>query len=566
MEQEIIFNNNDEISSFFDKLHRKLEILCSNNNPYSVSNKVTEIKYLFYNTLNKININDFPIDEKDKFFNTKYYESKFNDSLNKYENLIKRYRKKKEKEYQKNLKLKKEIINKIKIIISERETINKTFEKFKLLQKEWKETGKVPKNETDNIWKNYNHHVEKFYDYIKINNDLRDIDFKKNLYLKEKICDQAEKLLKESSIKKSFEKLQELHDIWKEIGPVSRQKREDIWKRFQDITKEINKAKIKHHRKILFIYKNNLDKKNNVCRKIKSIIKTLPNTHLKWQKLINEMDVLLKEWKKSEPIAKKDVKTSWKKLNELKDNVYSKRREFYSNLKKISKDNLKLKIDICQSAEIISKSTNWDVESKKLINLQKRWNNIPYSKSKKSLALFQRFNKACNIFFESKKRYYEKIKIANKNNITLKNDIIKKINLEYINKKIDKEKILKYLKEWNKIELTSKKNNSLEKKFSNLILKFCTELKIDKNKLDDIIYNNRLKSIKNNKILIKQERKNIINQINKINNEINNYENNILFLSNSKKTDSLLQNILMIIENSKNKVEKLEKKLKLISK
>ena len=275
--------------------------------------------------------------------------------------------------YNKNLITKKNITAEISHLLESKESIKETFKKFRILQKKWKNTGKVPLHKSDDIWKNYHHHVSLFYDYIKINHDLRDLDFKKNMEQKIIICKKAEKLLSEKSIKIILFSLQNLHDEWKEIGPVKKEQSKKIWQRFHKATKSIHEKRRKYFLTKHQEYNNNLTKKKNICKKILDFVSNTPDNHYQWQYLTEKMNSLSKEWKIASPIKKIDVKDSLLEFHNAKRNFLKARNKFYKNRKEQLKKDIEIKKSICKKVEKLSVSNNWKNSSKKLIDLQKEW-------------------------------------------------------------------------------------------------------------------------------------------------------------------------------------------------
>ena len=209
-------------------------------------------------------------------------------------------------------------------------------------------TGNVPIQNKNDVWYNYNHHVELFYDYLKINRELRDLDFKRNLEHKELLCEKAEKLIKEKSINVSFNELQKIHEKWKEIGPVFKEKRENIWKRFQDASKIINKKRNDYFLELKQENNKNLKLKSSICNKIISLLDDMLDSHQKWKNKNEELNKLIEQWKKAAPINKNDLKKAWKEFRDSTNTFYLEKNNFYKNRKDSLVSNLMIKIKICE--------------------------------------------------------------------------------------------------------------------------------------------------------------------------------------------------------------------------
>ena len=308
-------NNNKELHNninfsnlTLEDLILELDKLSNNSNPLSVSKKANEIKVAFYKKLISKSSKQSDVSKKNEI---NPLETKFKKINSKFRKIKQEFRKEKERQEQKNLKIKQKIITEINNLINQEESIKITFDKFRSLQVEWKNTGNVPIQNKNDVWYNYNHHVELFYDYLKINRELRDLDFKKNLEYKELLCEKAEKLIKEKSIKVSFNELQKIHEKWKEIGPVFKEKRENIWNRFQEASKIINKKRNDYFLELKQENNKNLILKSSICNKIISLLDDMPDSHQKWKNKNEELNKLIEQWKKTAPIHKNDLKKAW---------------------------------------------------------------------------------------------------------------------------------------------------------------------------------------------------------------------------------------------------------------
>ena len=399
--QEPVNKTIDLSSLSMEELITELENLCEIQNPYSVSKKSEEIKTLFYKSLkSENNIEDISEEDSEQEKKTLHpLELKFKNVNNKFKKIKSDYRKNREKEENKNLIIKENIISDIDKLSKEEESLKVTFEKFKDYQNKWNNTGRVPITKSNDLWQNYHHHVELFYDYIKINKELRDLDFKRNLEQKTIICEKSEKLSNDKSINTAFNSLQELHEHWKNIGPVSREYRESIWERFQTATRKINKNRNDYFLNKKRILKGNTELKSSICKEIKKLSEDNPNTHQQWNNLSEKLNELSEKWKKAAPIEKSDLKKSWTEFREATNEFYSMRNNFYKNRKEDNNNNLQEKIKICEKAEELSTSTNWKETGKELIQLQEKWKNSAFVPKNLSDKIWKRFRSACNKFF-----------------------------------------------------------------------------------------------------------------------------------------------------------------------
>ena len=553
-----------------EELILELEELSNTSNPYSISKNVEQIKTLFYKKLKSENLTKEPSDQEKQEQKEKLHPSeiKFKKIHNKFKKLKSNYRREREKIEENNLIIKQNIIKNINDLVKEEESIKTTFEKFKILQKKWKNTGKVPIQKSNDLWQNYHHHVELFYDYLKINRELRDLDFKKNLEKKITLCEKAESLISEKSVNISFDRLQELHQEWKETGPVIREERENIWKRFQDASRKINKKRNDYFLQIKERNQSNLDKKSAICIQIKELSSTCSNSHQDWKNKTEQLAGLSEKWKKAAPINKNDLKKSWSEFREACNHFYSLKNSFYKSKKENNNNNLMIKINICEKAEILSNSTDWKNTSKELINLQNDWKNSPYVPDNLSSPIWKRFRKSCNTFFNSRKEYYSKHEKERKNNLKIKEDLIKEVKnfTPSDNPKSDIEKLKEFSKKWNKTGSVPEKYKNINKDFNKLISSQYNNLKVTKKEKERIQFQVKVESLKENSSLLNKEKEQLRSEIEKVKKTIIQYENNISFFGNNKGTEKLKDDVLKKIEKSKSEIDQLKSKLSVLNK
>ena len=429
-----------------EELIISLDQLIDNDNPFAVSKRVENIKALFYKSFNDLEQNkESEILEKNfkKIYNL--FRKKRND-----------FRKEQEQKEKENLKLKTDIISEIKDLTSEVELKKDTYNRFRELQKQWKKIGHVSIKEKNNVWQMYNHYVEVFYDYLRLNKDLRDIDFKKNLDNKLELCEKAEKLLSLKSLNKMHEDLQILHEKWKDIGPVNKENRDKIWIRFQEASKKINKKRNDYFLDIKKKDQIKLAAKKEICEKINQ----LANKEIKSIKEINlsnkEVEKLSSQWKNIGRVNKKDNKLCWTEYRESLNNFYTKKNDFFKNRKDKNKNIIDLKIKLCEEVESLQNNTEWARTSKKIINLQAQWKKSGFIAGKLNDKLWKRFRSSCDFFFESKKNFQKDIDKKKIEKIQEKKNLITSLKKHKPTKNKDKE--IAFLKEnidkWKKVSLS----------------------------------------------------------------------------------------------------------------
>ena len=555
-----------------DELVARVSLLSKNHNPYSVSKEIEEIKSIFYTKLKTEKKEALGTEELEKEEKSKEklhpLEVKFKNAFDIYRKIKSEFRKRKEKKEEENLKIKRTIIEDIDALVKEEESIKITFEKFRELQARWRETGHVPITENNHLWQSYHHHVELFYDFIKINNDLRDLDFKRNLEEKNIICAKAEALLEERSINKAHNNLQELHEHWKNVGPVERTLREPLWERFQEISKKINKR-----RNDYFIEKKKensikLDLKNIIAKEIEDITFEEKTSHNQWQEATTKCRELEKKWKALGKLSKESNKIAWGKLREVLNNFYSAKNNFYKQKKIQRTEILNEKLAICEKAERLQDSTDWKKTGDNLIKLQEEWKNSEFSPSTQSNEIWIRFRKACNIFFNNRKKYYKEIKKQEAEAYKEKKALIKELEGLKLSSKSKEniKKIKEFNSRWDNIKQTPKDKKSINTQFLNLLNSKFEELGLDKEALATEKYKNKISSLKGNSRAINREQELLKKRIDNLEKVIAQYENNISFFGNGKATMPLLDQTQKQIDNAKSDIKDLQQKIQMLNK
>lgn len=541
------------IISNTDKIIDNLNELINSANPLSISKEVESIKAEFYSIINSTDENTDEIEKKFKSIYSKYKKDK---------NIA---RKNIEKDEELNLKIKKEIISEIKGLTSEIEIKKETFNKFKELQERWKAIGFVNIKYKNEIWQTYNHYVEVFYDYLKLNKDLRDMDFKKNLESKKDLCKKAEKLISLKSLNKMHDELQDLHEKWKNIGPIKKEDREILWERFQLASKKINKKRNDFYHELKIKDQEKTKYKKEICKEIKKLSKTKFQTYKVCEDTSKKVEALCENWKKIGRINKKDNKECWKEYRDALNGFYKLKNDFYKKKKEENRKAILSKTEICEKAEKLQNDTNWNETSKKLINLQKEWKKTGYVKGKLNDTLWNKFKKSCDTFFNSKKKHEKKLDLEKTKKIKSKNDIILSISNYKIGKEIKKDIqfIEDKISEWNKIgntENTSKLNNNLSKTYNKLL----ASLKIDKQELTKIKSKFSIKLIEHNTKELNKYKSSLLEKIKEKQKEIDLFETNKSFLVSTKSNNSLRDQINKKIEKLIIETDQLKKELKLI--
>jgi len=558
------------------ELVNALRDLLDKNEEEDIKKEVDAIKLQFY----KLQKKEYE-EARRNFINEGGLEEEFTEEENPYEqdikDLLKRYRqiriefnKKQEIVKEQNLELKYQVIEEIKNLINREESINKTFHEFRELQVRWREIGLVPQSRMKDLWNTYHFHVENFYDYIKINKELRDLDLKKNLEAKLKLCERAEELLLESSVIKAFNALQKLHERWREIGPVPRDKKDEIWERFKSATSKINKKHQEYFETRKADQKNNLEAKKALCEKAEAIVESEIKNHKEWDAKSKEMIKLQKVWRTIGFAPKKDNNKIYERFREACDAFFENRREFYTKNKELQQNNLQMKIDLCVQAESLKESTDWKKTTQDFIHIQRKWKEIGPIPRKHSEQLWKRFRAACDYFFEMKSKHFSEIDEEQEKNLRLKEDLIKEVNDYKVTKDVDKdmETLKEFQRRWTEIgHVPFKQKSEVLKKFRNAINKHFDELKLDESKRDILKFRNKVSNVTETtrgKNKIRHEREKYMSKLKQLENDLVLLDNNIGFFTQSKNAESLIEDVKQKIEKTKKSIELLKKKIRII--
>jgi len=471
-----------------------------------------------------------------------------------------------------NLKEKLNIIEHIKVLCDGKESLNQTFNEFKELQKRWKEIGPVPQNDVKNLWETYHYHVEKFYDFININKELRDLDLRKNLELKIQLCEKAEELLIEPSVVKGFKTLQKLHNQWREIGPVPREKKDEIWERFKETTSKINKSYQDYFEQLKNEQENNLNEKTMLCEKAEELANLLFTKNKEWEDRSKEIIELQKIWRLIGFAPKKFNNKIYTRFRSACDLFFSKKREFYSQKRDEQNENLQLKTELCIQAEGLKESTDWKKTTEVYIELQKKWKTIGPVPRKQSDTIWTRFRAACNAFFEKKQNHFANIDSIQDENLRQKKALIAEVeNFHYSdNNEENLNKLKEFQKSWTEIgHVPFKLKDELQKQFRAAINARFDQLKLDEYKLSELRFKNRMESISSQPKStgkIKQEREKLIIKLDQTKNDISLWENNIGFFAKSKNAEALISDINNKIDRAKKLAESIQEKIELMDK
>ncbi len=470
-----------------------------------------------------------------------------------------------------NYALKLQLIEQLKALCESQDDFNKLYNTFKEIQQRWKEIKEVPQEHVNDLWREYQIYTEKFYDIIKINNQFRDYDFKKNLELKTALCETVEKLGTESDVISAFHQLQKLHQQWREIGPVAKELREDLWSRFKAASTIINKRHQEHFEQLKAKEQENLEAKTAICEQIEKIDFSSLKSFKDWEDKNKDIIKLQEKWKTIGFAPKKYNVKIFERFRTACDIYFEKKSEFYKAIKTEMEKNLEAKRSLCEKAETLKDSTNWKETTDKLIALQKEWKTIGPVARKHSDSVWRRFIAACDYFFEQKSKNIVSQKGIEHANLTAKKDLIDKI--KNLDANLDHNEAVTTLKsfmnEWNKIGFVPfKEKDKIYKEYHEAIDQQFDRLKVDQNERKMQSFRNNLNELGNGekgKGRLFSERDKLMRTYDRMKNELQTYENNIGFLSiASKGGDGLLKEMERKIEKLKEDMELTIKKINAI--
>lgn len=460
------------------------------------------------------------------------------------------YNARNEKAMEENLSKKLDIIDKIKNIIEKGDVSHTSFTEFRALQQEWRDAGPIPNSRYKDVYETYQHTVEMFYDLVSIDRELRDIDFKKNLEVKTRFCEMAEKLADNKNVVEAFRALQKLHEEWKEFGPVAKEYRESIWERFKAATSVINKKYQAYFEEQKAKFRANLEAKTALCEKAEEIMNTAIESAKDWSKYSDAMENLQQEWKKIGPVAKKDSQKIYDRFRAACNRFFDSRKEYYSKFRDEMQENYQKKLAICEQAESMMNSEDWKATTEFFVNLQKQWKEIGPVSRKRAEQLWKRFRSACDTFFDNRNAKSDDPSITLYQNLKSKKALVKEVK-EYVlsgNQEDDAAAMKDFIERWNAIGYVPMRD---KEKINNA---FKAALAEKFPSAEKELRRNRPQARKQAAPVSEKER--LIQLYNKKEAELATYENNIGFLSQS--SGGLIKQLQDQIEALKAELAKLE--------
>lgn len=492
-------------------------------------------------------------------------EARFKELLAIYRHRRDEYTSNLDKVKEENYKAKLEIIEALKELVSSDETLNTTFAKFRELQQRWKDIGIVPQQHVKDLWETYNLHVENFYNFIKINKELRDLDLKKNYEQKLALCEQAEALAEEESIVESFHKLQKLHDEWRETGPVANEHKESLWSRFKEASTRVNKRHQEHFENLKNEQLQNLERKSALCDQVESMLESAATTRKAWNKANERLLEIQKEWKSIGYAPRKENAKIYERFRAACDRFFELKREFYAEVKDEMEENLRLKTEICEAAEALKNSDEWKKATDELIALQAKWKQIGTVSRRHADAIWKRFRAACDEFFERKAKHFSSVDNEYADNLARKTALIAEMLAADI-KEGGYELIKEFQRRWSEIGFVPiKAKDALQKQYKEAVDKLFAVVRGSERDRSMNKFKEKLSSMKNNgEKRLRSERERLYNKVRQLEQDIALLENNIGFFSKSKGAETLIADVQQKIERAKRELSEAIEKIKLI--
>ena len=525
------------------------EALVGNEDRMRMSKEAEALKSAFYKRLQKEKADaGISVETDDNPFAS--IEAGFKELYNKYRKERAEYNSQLEKEREDNLQKKEAVIADLKALLEKQEDVNATFPEFREIQNRWRAVGPVPAQSYRNINETYQLYVEQFYDMVKINRELRDLDFKKNLEAKEEFCQTAETLAESGNVIDAFRELQKLHEQWKEYGPVAKEFRESIWERFKAATAVINKKYQAHFEGLKEQQADNLAKKTALCEKVEEIAGREVANSNEWNAFSKEIEDIQKEWKGIGFASKKENQKIYDRFRAACDKFYERKRDFYSEYKDSINANLDKKIALCEAAEELKTSTDWKKATDQFISLQKQWKEIGAVPRKKSDQLWKRFRAACDEFFAERDKnakpendYY--------GNLKAKQRLIEEIKAyELKGDDSDLQAMHDFQKRWQEIGFVPfKEKNNVAKAYKEACAKFPTGRPQRKGRAARPL----------------SEKERLIQKYNALEQDVVTYENNIGFFSMSKSSEPLIKQMQERIAQAKEELKALAEQIRVLT-
>ena len=497
-----------------------------------------------------------------------------NDNEARFKELLVRYREKRdaftnhvEQEKERAYAAKLRIIEELKELVNGNETLGQTFNTFRELQQRWKDAGIVPQDKIKDLWETYHHHVENFYNYIKINKELRDLNLRKNYEAKTALAEEAEALMLEPSATDAFHKLQKLHEEWREVGPVAPEFKDALWERFKAASTQINKRHQEYFEGIKAEQKQNLALKTELCEKVEELAGSAFTSHKEWNAASEQIIEIQKVWKTIGFAPKKDNMKIYERFRTACDKFFEAKRTFYQGMKAEIADNLQAKLDLCVQAEALQDSEDWKATTDALIALQKKWKEIGATSRKHSEQVWKRFRAASDKFFARKAEHFGNQDSQYAENLARKQEMLEEMRRR-LHEKVDItfDTIKDYQRRWAEIGFVPiRKKEAVQSEYRKIVDGLFEQLRGEERERHIRNFRDKVSKIQESgSRRLNQERDRLYNKIRQIEGDIQIWENNIGFFAKSKNAEALMREVQNKIARAKEQIATMVEKIRLI--
>ena len=483
----------------------------------------------------------------------------YNELIRRYKSERARYYQELEKSFQNNLVVRKNLIEELKGLIGIDQPISETYKQFKNLQSRWRESGHVPRAEANNIWKTYHHHVGIFYDFLHLNREFRELDFKYNYEEKLKIIEQAEALSKMDNIQKAFRDLQELHKRWKdELGPIAKEHGETLWERFSEATKVIHEKRQFFQKNQTEVYRANYEKKKTIISQMQQLAEIEIKTHNEMQKMIRDMESLRTSFFECGHVSRSDNAEIWAMFKDVMRLFSKKRNTFYKSLKKEYSENFKQRMELVKQVEAFLQTEDFAATTPKVIALQRKWKEMGAVSRKQNDKAWKLFRKACNDYFALLDERKNKLSEVEQQAFEEKDELLKKLQSK---EGLDRTSIDHLIEEWTKIGSVGRKTNQINSEFVAAIENSLKQLGEDKESIASFKYELKIKLMGDRTELIQKERSQIKQRLDKAKQEYIQLETNMEFFAKSSSENPVVNKVMKDLEKQKKIIDGLQQKL-----
>ena len=562
----------DYHSMTIENLVGELQRLVKNEKVQAIKKHIDGIKYEF-----DLKFEAFIEEKKEDFINNggneidfKYNsvsKRQFNEVYSEYREKRNQYYKSLENNLKENLANRLSIIEELKGLVNVEEDINTTYKQFKEVQEKWRNAGPVPRNHYNDVWRTYHHHIEIFYDFLHINRELRDLDFKHNLEEKIKLVEQAEALEKEEDLNKAFRELQTLHKIWKEdIGPVDSAHREEIWERFSKATKVLHQRRQDYYNDLDKVYEQNLEKKKEIINAIQGIAADVANNHKTLQQQIKQIEALRDAFFKAGKVPQKVNEQTWADFKEAVRSFNRGKNTYYKNLKKEQQENLDKKRELLNLAISLKDSEEWDSATSEMKRIQSEWKKIGHVPRKYSDKIWKDFKGACNHYFDRLHALKNEAHKDEMESFEKKNTCLERLKAFELSGKREQDltAIKAFIAEWKTYGRVPFNKKNINQKFNIILDAIFKKLDVSRHESELLKYGNKIQQLakSENDYAIANERSFIRKKIDESKNDLRQLENNLQFFSNASEDNPLVQDVVKKVEKQKEALESWKAKLK----